>query len=293
MSRALRHLIAVICFALPVALVSCKPKIGQKCTTGKAVCMDSKTELACIGGVYAEVPCRGTAGCTANRSAVVCDNSIAQAGDGCDLEDDAACSIDKKAMLKCRSFKFTPVLSCKGAKSCQILGSNINCDDSVADDGDPCTKVKDAACGTDMKALLLCDGKKFNTTSKCRGPNGCRVVGTSIKCDTTVSVLGDQCGEEDSYACSSDKKQMLVCRAGKMKVSSFCRGPKSCYVQGNLVRCDKGYAVEDDPCAQAGAAACSLDGRAELQCVNERMVKTRRCPRGCTLNEVAKLIYCR
>src|SRR5271155_2090310 len=92
--------IALMAIALSGA---CKgaPKAGDACSVGHGVCVDAKSMMACIKGVFAPIPCQGATACAANGEVSECDNSISSVGDACDEIGDYACSHDMKAALSC------------------------------------------------------------------------------------------------------------------------------------------------------------------------------------------------
>ncbi|MFO0679506.1 MAG: hypothetical protein U0169_23470 [Polyangiaceae bacterium] len=286
MSRATSpSAILLTVFALAIAGTSgCKPKAGGKCKVGNDACGDPSTSLVCVDGTYAEVPCRGPKGCNRSGGTIACDTSVATLGDGCAVEKDAACTADKASVLVCKDKKFTFASHCRGTKGCAVTGTNVSCDDTSALEGDPCTKEKDAACSVDKQSMLFCDGTRFKLESRCRGPKGCAVEDRNIRCDSTVGNLGDTCGTAEGHTCSGDKKQLLVCKAGKFKLASFCRGARGCAFEGaDRVRCDATVANVDDPCEGDGSAACSEDKKSILKCKGEKFVTQRGCPKGCSV----------
>lgn len=106
--------------------VSCDDSLadlGMPCATeGSGACSgDKKTVLRCEHGVMAEAAkCRGARGCSIAGSppAPVCDTTIAQVGDACQSDDEAACSVDGKQFLRCRDHVMTAMQAC--AKGCEV-----------------------------------------------------------------------------------------------------------------------------------------------------------------------------
>ncbi len=285
MARKHAQAAALVLVVLAASLASgCKPKVGAKCKVGNDACGDATSSLVCIDGVYVDVPCRGPKGCVRSSGAIQCDTAIAMPGDGCAIEKDAACTADKASVLVCKDKKFSLASHCRGAKGCAVAGTNVACDDTLAQEGDPCTKEKDAACSVDKQAMLFCDGTQFKLESRCRGPKGCAVEDRNIRCDSTVGQLGDTCGTADGHTCSADKKQLLACKGGKFKLASFCRGARGCAFEGtDRVRCDATVANADDPCEEEGSAACSDDKKSILKCKAEKFAVQRKCPKGCSV----------
>ena len=135
--------LGVWCFG---AAVGCRPAPGGKCDHGEARCLDANTQLVCDNGVFVDVPCRGKGGCVTVQESTTCDISRNQAGDRCGKTDEGAavCAGDK-AMLACHSGKFETV-ACLGPRGCELASGKANCDQSVANPGDPCSQDKAKAC---------------------------------------------------------------------------------------------------------------------------------------------------
>jgi hypothetical protein len=186
-------------------------------------------------------------------------------------------------------------IPCRGPQGCKAPpGGDGVCDDDLAQEGDPCqdTLNENYACSTDHAKELLCKDGKFVVASACKGPKKCSVstvgMNTTIKCDDSMADLGDLCRPEPgdmNYACSTDKKIEVQCDAATSKfvASNGCRGPKGCYVEGDLVHCDATYAREGDPCRPVDNHSCSEDARSELKCSPQmKWTAQRQCKReGC------------
>jgi hypothetical protein len=252
-----RSLVLVLAAAL-VALVAtgaaCSPpKAGGKCSAGQAACTDGANALTCgADGKFTPMTCRGAKGCTKAGSAINCDDSIAQENDGCDEENEVACSVDKKSALECHGNKFVVGETCKGAKACNVDGDKIQCDNDISDIGDPCHFIGDFACATDKSFALKCIDHKMAKLNSCRGAKGCQVVELpAVKkieflCDDSLAQLGDECDEDGEHACAMDKKSIYVCKASKFTAFKPCEGPKGCSFD------EKGEKFECDATATAG-----------------------------------------
>lgn len=111
--------------------VSCDDSIadiGMACATeGSAACSGDKASLLkCKSGVMVEdAKCRGAKGCEVSSGIPKCDTTIAQAGDTCGNDDEAACSSDGTKLLRCRSHVMSASQTCKGA--CKVSGTEILC----------------------------------------------------------------------------------------------------------------------------------------------------------------------
>jgi hypothetical protein len=224
MRRALVPLALLLVAGSAFVIVGCKKKPGDTCKPEEMACLDPKAALICVNGAFAEMKCRGAAGCAASADAVSCDNKFAEVGDGCNKEtSELACAGDKKGELRCKDNKLALASSCRGPKGCWWEGATLHCDTDVADLADPCEDDEDLACSTDGKALLKCKKDKYAVELSCKGPNGCKVDGTKVRCDDDVADVGDPCSGEGNYACTPDRKQLLACHAGKFKADQTCK----------------------------------------------------------------------
>jgi hypothetical protein len=227
--------------AIFVLLASCKPKPGGSCKVDtKEVCVDEKHALACHDGKWEEMACRGESGCSKASGEHICDQSVAEDKDVCNLNDDYVCTADKKAMLQCAKGKWALSQTCLGDRGCVMEKKRVTCDNSVAALGDSCREEDDYACTSDKKTALVCRSGKFVVANVCKGPDGCKVLPgppPKVKCDDTVAVAGDTCEKEDHYSCSSDEKAILRCHGRKFEVEEKCKGRDKCQVKGGTVGC--------------------------------------------------------
>lgn len=173
--------------------------------------------------------------------------------------------------------------------------------------GDSCT-VDVAAC-YDPEQILYCVNGKF-APFPCKGKKGCWERTNSGKeevfCDMSGNEEGDACwtsqvvseskkeikragGQEGKGACSSDGKAMILCNDGKI-THTQCRGPKGCERDGTDLFCDLSVAKEGDAC-EGNGAACSLDGKAMLKCVNGKSTLVSHC-RGTPCRIENKQVLC-
>jgi hypothetical protein len=136
--------------------------------------------------------CRGPAGCEiVDGRNVHCDTSAGEAGDPCEKQGTYACSVDAKAMLVCSGSALTPASSCGGPGACSINRDThkVDCDDTMADVGDPCDEPRRITCAPDHKAELVCvsaqDGGapgKYAKRRDCKRTD-CRIGGSKLFCD--------------------------------------------------------------------------------------------------------------
>ncbi len=143
---------------------------------------DMKAMVKCEGKHWKLTDkCLGPLACVSSSSEVNCDDSVSEVGAPCFPEDDPACSVDGKQMLKCKSTKMATFLNCRGAHGCRKEGEKINCDDSLAQVGDACVDDDDPACSMDKKALMKCKSHKMVESKKCKG--GCAITADAIECN--------------------------------------------------------------------------------------------------------------
>jgi hypothetical protein len=228
---------------LGLGLTDCKPKAGGKCQLGQAACTDPRNALACQGGVFVDIPCKGKGGCVLDRvtKKVTCDDSVAEEGDGCLMSDSDnwACSPDNTKALICKSGKFALNLNCRGDRKCHInsFSETISCDIHKAQKGDPCPRPGVTACSTDFKQMLICKDGAFETFRYCRGTTGCALRSDEAFCDESIAELNDPCGRSGFLACSEDGKSELECRSGKFQQVRDCK-KTGCHFMNGRVDCN-------------------------------------------------------
>lgn len=101
---------------------------GDPCReAGKVACAsDGKSIVRCDGARFvATTTCHGPSGC-AMRAGPKCDDSLAEAGDPCDLDAQIACSVDRKVELRCAGGKFTVARVCHAP--CEVRADDLFCD---------------------------------------------------------------------------------------------------------------------------------------------------------------------
>lgn len=235
-----------------VALVGgCKPKEGASCRNdGRELCTSESEALACHDGVWVSMRCRGKAGCDKNGENGVCDQSVAEAGEVCNLDSDFVCSADKKTMLACTKLRWTPAQTCLGERGCVVEPGRVSCDNTIAAVNDPCRDEDDHACTADKSTALVCRGGKFQAAAICRGPKGCRVVPSKetvagdpsqhrlqVTCDDSVASINDACEPEGHYACALGERSILRCRDRRFVQDDPCKPKEKCQVKGDQVGC--------------------------------------------------------
>ena len=122
-----------------------------------------------------------------------------------------------------------------------MLGERANCDQSIADVGEPCKKPGAKACSLDQTQVLACTEGRMAPLYLCRGEGKCNSAGGKLSCDQTVAKLGDSCdrGLSGHIACSQDKKALLACKDERFVASEKCKPGTRCTVSGQSTNCDK------------------------------------------------------
>jgi len=201
-------------------------------------------------------------------------------GSSCDMGE-ARCQ-DHHTQLACQQGHYiaTP---CRGPKGCARTDAGVSCDISKNKPGDAySTDDEGAAVCLDNKQMIACRGGKYRL-QKCRGPEGCQTEGARAKCDTSISVPGDNCHEPGSKACSTDGTQLLACQDGKMTLVNYCRGEDGCTAAaGGKLGCDMSVAKEGDPCDKSvlGRIACSADRTGIVKCDHGKFKSDEKCKSG-------------
>jgi hypothetical protein len=162
-------------------------KPGDACSTdeeGSAVCSDPKTMLACHGGKYVSVACRGEHGCVEDGGRAECDESVAESGEVCVHDGKKACSADGKRVLVCASGQTETRYQCRGERGCSVTQGKIDCDVSVARSGDACDKAFEGtfACTEDALAIVRCSAGKFVSDENCKHGMRCLAEPGSTRC---------------------------------------------------------------------------------------------------------------
>lgn len=230
---------ASLLFAV-LSLGCSKPKAGDKCDKGRATCLDPHTELECQAGKFVAGACRGPRGCLVSSGVQTCDISANVPGDPCSTDDEgvAQCASDKKSRLVCKGGRYA-LERCRGPQGCTESGEKVDCDATLAEEGDECASSDDTpfyACSVDKGKSLVCRGGKLVVDEYCRGPSGCDASGAEVKCDRGPQSAGDPCGVEGDFECSSDKKSLLTCKDRKWDKEKACR--TTCTSTADRADCD-------------------------------------------------------
>lgn len=87
--------------------------------------------------------------------------------------------------------------------------------------GAKCPEENVGVCESSTR-LLQCVALQWVVASDCKGPDGCRRDGTTVKCDTSGNTLGDRCQNVGRVRCEPDGgTQILRCSDGGVLVTEF------------------------------------------------------------------------
>jgi hypothetical protein len=173
--------------SLAVVGEPCEDQDNVACSVDKRSELDCKAKQWVLGAT-----CKGAKGCELKGDELFCDHTLADKDDPCHRDGQIACTNDKTAIMRCTGNVFKAIDSCRGPKSCTFEEHpaqqriEFNCDDSVAEAGDPCESENNHACSVDHKAIHICKDKKFVQLKACGGPKGCTFDPNTDKlsCDT-------------------------------------------------------------------------------------------------------------
>ncbi len=156
------------------------PPLDYACTA------DRSAALACKEGRFALWrACRGPDRCEiVDGRNLRCDTTLGESGDPCEKQGTYSCAVDRKARLECNGTALAPVSSCRGPEGCRIQHDalRVDCDDSLAVEGDPCDQAKRIACAVDRKSELVCTANKYKKKRECRRSE-CKLEGNELFCD--------------------------------------------------------------------------------------------------------------
>jgi len=235
--------VVLIAVLLVSSAVACKPKAGGSCKIEtKEQCVDDKKALACHDAKWEEISCKGPEGCSKASGEHVCDQTLADDKDVCNLTDDYVCTGDKKGMLQCTKNHWSLVQACLGDRGCSMEKKKVTCDNSIAKEGDSCREEDDYACSIDKKSALKCQKGLFVQSSLCKGPKGCKIggdakTGFKVECDDSIANQGDACEKEDHFSCASDARAILKCKNKRFDIEDKCKTKEKCEIRGGQVGC--------------------------------------------------------
>lgn len=181
--------------------------------------------------------------------------------------------------LVCSGGKFVAI-TCGGKNGCSVdqVHQMVRCDESVASAGMACLRgpwtTSSFACSADAKSFLSCNTDHFEVVGACRGPKGCFREAESLRCDTSMALVGDACSQT-GLACSLDGKAALDCVSNKMAIKAKCDGPKGCTMTDSMIRCDGRIGAVGDACL--GGLACDAEHKNTLKCESGKLALYQPC----------------
>jgi hypothetical protein len=156
--------------------------VGEPCKEeGNYGCsLDAKALLKCDAMRWTKAQdCKGANGCAPNAQGATCDQRPDVSTCKSQDEGNGSCSADGKSLVLCRSGKMVVAATCKGPGGCRQQGDDIDCNQTIADVGDPCREGK-YACATDKTTRLLCWHGKMISEKVCKS---CSVVKDEVQCE--------------------------------------------------------------------------------------------------------------
>jgi len=160
---------------------------GDVCSTddeGAAVCLTENSMLSCRHGKYANVPCRGVHGCSEADGRAECDETVAESGEACGHDGKTSCSADGKRVLLCANGVTETHYQCRGERGCTVSGGKIDCDVSIARNGDACDTLFEGtyACTEDGAAIVRCVNGRFEADETCKHGMRCLAEPGTTRC---------------------------------------------------------------------------------------------------------------
>jgi hypothetical protein len=157
-----------------------EPPVDYACSTNGA------RALVCKDGHFAVWrQCRGAEGCElVDDGKLRCDTTLGEPGDPCVALGTYACSVDRSAKLLCDAGLLVPASSCRGPRGCSFERATykVDCDDTLALEGDRCEVPKRITCSADGALELVCDARRYTKKRACRR-TACRVDSDKLFCD--------------------------------------------------------------------------------------------------------------
>jgi hypothetical protein len=263
---------------------------GDDCVSGFACAENKKQTLHCEKGRYvASHKCLGPDHCAVGDNKVLCDDSIAKAGDSCISDGEFACSTDAKTRLQCRKSVFEVDSDCPTSKGCVVQDKKAYCFGAPTEIGDACDTEDGYGCTHDSRSRLKCVGGTMILDQPCEGKKGCYVVDDKAYCDIAPSRAGDECASEGEghYFCGADSS-ILLCKKGHYVKQYDCLGPSGCTLERDVTLCDDTIGKVGSGCLSEGQPACSQDGKSQLKCSHGVFAWIRACRQGCRVGDDGK-----
>jgi hypothetical protein len=165
---------------------------GDRCSRdeeGAAACVDPKRLLTCRQGKFETVACHGPKGCLVEYGHATCDATLGDAGEACRENGKKACALDGSRVLECRENVLVPLYACRGERRCSVASGRLDCDVSVALEGDACDVRLEGhiACAMDRKRTLICKNSRFALDALCKPGMSCTVSGNETRCGKSAT----------------------------------------------------------------------------------------------------------
>jgi len=211
------------------------------------------------------------------------------AGAACTKEGDVQCQ-DKKVGLFCVQGKWE-ALACEGPTGCMSVMGDGSCTHTEYKVGEACLTEGKPECSGDRKQAIKCVTGHWKLMDECKGALGCVSNVEGTKCDLGASSVGSPCTKENegNASCTEDKKNLLLCKSGKMVLGATCKGMHGCRQRGTELECDETISDLGDTCDSSeyeGKFACSTDKKMRLVCKSNKMVKERACKCSVMIDQV-------
>lgn len=190
--------------------------------------------------------------------------------------------LDKKSAVLCDGTTWTKV-ACEGVTGCMSVAGDASCT-YAKEVGGYCDKEGEPQCTEDHKKMIKCENKHWKLMNECKGALGCVANVTGAKCDLGATSEGSECTAENegNASCTPDKKNLLLCKGGKMVLAAKCKGMHGCRQLGTKLECDETIGDLNDLCEMSASGdkyACASDKKARLVCRGGKWAKDRDCKR--------------
>ncbi len=157
---------------------------GDACVTlphkARVTCTDdARTGLLCQGGrLVPAVDCTRF-DCRVDERRLECAAMTAAVGYACEREGETFCGEDARSLLRCRDGKLERHRLCHGKLGCKG-GRDPACDDTLGNEGDPCTLSGLVVCAEDGQSELVCQNGRLARGRACPRA-GCQVADIAQK----------------------------------------------------------------------------------------------------------------
>lgn len=104
------------------------------------------------------------------------------------------------------------------------MSGTLQCDQSIAREGETCVRAPQHSCDEAGQAALVCAEAThaWLREASCLGPAGCRVHTGRVTCDDSRATEGSLCLTAGQLACSLDGAALLHCVDGRYASKARC-----------------------------------------------------------------------